>query len=292
LNSTNIPFANIQISKGSQILYGWYIYPIPYEMSVKDFFIKLATKEISSEYNIAVTSSDEIERVEISEMPATVATQVNLNCGIIELTTSVEIRVHYLLKSDDTISTALVPQQNSLTILMKNAHRSQLHLPTFFQSKKINRKQVLRNDITDWVCNHNGGWSTQSYADTHGKQFVVSLTEAIWYIDMHNHKKFEERCFHIPKIFLEFFDRANPESYKQSRKPFDANELNLHCQALALYVTSSWMLVENFNWLCDAFGNFIIAISNYIDFLQHQRNITSKNHASEFPISQWSYHVF
>jgi hypothetical protein len=134
---------------------------------------------------------------------------------IIELTTSVGIRVHYLLKSDDTISTALVLQRNGLTILMENARRSQLHLPTFSQSEKINRKQVLRNDITDWVRNHNGRWSTQSYADTHGKQFVVSLTEAIW--------------FHIPKIFLEFFDRANPESYKQSRKPFDANELNLHC---------------------------------------------------------------
>jgi hypothetical protein len=109
-----MPFANIQISKGSQILHGWYIHPIPYEMSVKDIFIKLITKEISSECNVAVTSSDKIERVEISEMPATVATQVNLNCGIIELTTSVEIRVYYLLKSDDTISITLVPQWNSL----------------------------------------------------------------------------------------------------------------------------------------------------------------------------------
>ena len=54
-------------------------------MTVKDFFIKLVTKEISSECNVAMTSSDEIERVEISETPATVATQVNLNCGIIEL---------------------------------------------------------------------------------------------------------------------------------------------------------------------------------------------------------------
>jgi hypothetical protein len=210
-----MPFANIRISKGSQVLHGWYIHPIPYEMSVKDFFIKLVTKEISSECNVAMMSFDEIERVEISETPATIATQVNFNCGIIELTTSVGIRVHYLLKSDNTINTTLVPQRNGLTILMENAHRSRLYLPTFSQLEKINRKQVLRNDITDWVRNHNGGWSTQSYADTHEKQFIVSLTETIWYINMHNHKKFEERCFHIPKIFLEFFDRANSESYKQ-----------------------------------------------------------------------------
>jgi hypothetical protein len=42
--------------------------------------------------------------------------------------------------------------------------------------------------------------------------------------------------------------------------------------------------VENFNWLRDAFGNFIVAISNYVNFLRHQRNITSENHALEFPI--------
>jgi hypothetical protein len=65
-------------------------------------------------------------------------------------------------------------------------------LTNLLSIRKINCKQVLCNDITDWVHNHNGGWSTQLYADTHGKQFVVSLTEAIWYIDMHNYKKFEE----------------------------------------------------------------------------------------------------
>ncbi|UZO01231.1 uncharacterized protein OCT59_012335 [Rhizophagus irregularis] len=78
---------------------------------------------------------------------------------------------------------------------------------------------------------------------------------------MRNHKKFEERSYYIPDLFLEFFDHANPESYKQSRKLFDANELNLHCQALAPYSTSSWMLMTNFNWLHDAFDDFIIAIS-------------------------------
>ena len=63
-----------------------------------------------------------------------------------------------------------------------------------------------------------GGWPTQSYTNTQGKQFIISLTEAVWYIDMRNYKKLEERSCHIPKLFLEFFARADPESYKQSRK--------------------------------------------------------------------------
>ena len=57
-----MPFANIRISKGSRILHGWYIHPIPYEMSLKDFFIKLVTKELSPECKIAVTSSKVIHQ--------------------------------------------------------------------------------------------------------------------------------------------------------------------------------------------------------------------------------------
>ena len=131
---------------------------------------------------------------------------------------NIRIHIHYQLKTDDIIS-ALIPRQNGFTILMQNAHSSQLHLPIFSQSNKINHKQTLRNDLVDWIHNHGGGWSTQSFANMQGKEFIISLTETIWYIDMHNHKKLEERSYHIPELFLEFFDRANPESYKQSRNP-------------------------------------------------------------------------
>lgn len=280
---SKMPIANIRISKGSRTLHGWYIHPIPCEMSIKDFFTKLVNKELSPECDIAVTGSEEIERVELSETPNAVATQASFNCDIIELTKSVGMHIHYRLKTDDIIS-ALIPQQDCFTIMMQNTRKSQLHLPTFPQSGKINRKQILRNDLVNWIHSHGGGWSTQSYANTQGKQFIINLTETVWYIDMCNYKKLEERSCHIPELFLEFFDRANPESYKQSRKPFDANELNLHCQTLAPYATSSWMLVANFNWLRDAFDNFIVAISNYVGFLQRQRDIAAVNHASESPV--------
>jgi hypothetical protein len=122
-----------------------------------------------------------------------------------------------------------------------------LYLPKFSQSG--NHKQTLHNDLVDWIHNHGGEWSSQSYANIQGKEFIISLTETIWYINMCNHKKLKERSCHIPNLFLEFFDRANPESHKHSQKSFDANELNLHCQSLTPYATSSWMLMTNFNWL-------------------------------------------
>ncbi|CAB4395231.1 unnamed protein product [Rhizophagus irregularis] len=150
-----MPFANIRISKGSRVLYGWYIHPLPYEMSLKDFFMKFVNKKISPECNIAVTSSEEIERIELSEALAASAIQVSLN--------------------------STPASQNGFAILMQNACKSKLYLPTFPQSG--NRKQTLRNDLVDWIHNNGGGWSTQSIANTQGKEFIVSLTETICAFD-------------------------------------------------------------------------------------------------------------
>ncbi|CAG8845737.1 20204_t:CDS:2, partial [Racocetra persica] len=92
-----------------------------------------------------IINPEAIERVEISKAQDATATQVSINCNIIEVTT-----------------------------------------------KKSNRKQKLLSDIIEWIRNRGGGWSTQLYANTQGKQFVTSLTEVIWYIDMCDHQKFED----------------------------------------------------------------------------------------------------
>ena len=118
-----MPFANIRISKGTRILHGWYIHPIPYEMTIRDFFVKLVNKELSPECStIAVTISEIIERVELSETQISIATQVSINCNIIELTSNIGIHVHYRLKNDNDAIPDLAPQRNSFTIMMQNAY--------------------------------------------------------------------------------------------------------------------------------------------------------------------------
>ncbi|CAG8830873.1 24144_t:CDS:2, partial [Racocetra persica] len=60
---------------GSKTIHRWYIHPIPYEMTIKDFFVKLTTGALSFEYNIDTINPETIERVEISEIQDATTTQ-------------------------------------------------------------------------------------------------------------------------------------------------------------------------------------------------------------------------
>jgi len=64
-------------------------------MIIKDFFIKLITKELSLKCNIIISSSKVIEHIEISKTLSAVITQVSLICNIIKLITSIEICIQY-----------------------------------------------------------------------------------------------------------------------------------------------------------------------------------------------------
>src|SRR4051812_23605079 len=92
LNFNKMLFANICNSKRSQVLHEWYIYPISYEITIKDFFVKFVlTKELSSECDINIVTSEIIECVKLSKTLASAATQISSDCGIIELTSSIGV---------------------------------------------------------------------------------------------------------------------------------------------------------------------------------------------------------
>src|SRR4051794_5577840 len=128
-------------------------------MTIKDFFVKLVlTKELFPECDIInIAASEVIEHVKLSETPASAATQVSSDCGIIELTLSIGVHIHYQLKNDTRIVSDLVSQRNSFMIMIQNAHsRAQLYLPNFSQLGKANRKQILRCNLVNWIHLHNG----------------------------------------------------------------------------------------------------------------------------------------
>ncbi|CAG8856507.1 8279_t:CDS:1, partial [Gigaspora margarita] len=150
-----MPFANIRISRGSKILYGWFIHPIPYEMSVKEFFQKL-TEEIS----VPNLDFEQVKSIEISKSAnSTEATPTSSDCNIIELTNIFGTNIHYRLKEQIIFHN----YQNGLDILMQTARQNnKLYIPNFAHPEKPNRKQLLRLDIVNWIKSHNSGWSTQT----------------------------------------------------------------------------------------------------------------------------------
>ncbi len=93
-------------------------------MMIKDFFIKLITKELSPECNIIISSSEVIERIEISETPIAVTIQVSPICNIIELTISIRICIQYRLKTDNNVIPNSITQKNGLIVLMQNTHQN------------------------------------------------------------------------------------------------------------------------------------------------------------------------
>ena len=78
-------------------------------MMIKDFFVKLINRELSPESSIVVTDSEIIKCVKISEIQTAVVIQVSLKCGIIKVMTNMEIHIHYQLKTNDDITSNLVP---------------------------------------------------------------------------------------------------------------------------------------------------------------------------------------
>ena len=108
-----MPVANVRISKGSKTLHGWYIHPIPYEISIKDFFDKLVTSEISPECNIFINSLEIIDRIELSQRLGATAIQTSHSCGIIELTKTFGVNIHYILKPNDNITSQCLAKMHS-----------------------------------------------------------------------------------------------------------------------------------------------------------------------------------
>ncbi|CAG8559972.1 3797_t:CDS:2 [Gigaspora margarita] len=183
-----MPFANVHISKGSKTLYRWYIYPIPYEMTLREFFYKIIDK---IPYN-ALIDVEQIKKIELSKLinSSTNTLQASPDCNIIELMNEFRRNVHYCLSTNE-----LQPHNshNALDIIMQSAQNRQLYASIF------------------------NGWSTQILADNKGKQFIIALSDALWYVDMRNRTKLQQQNFHIPQLFLEFLDRVNPEAYKEAR---------------------------------------------------------------------------
>ncbi|CAG8731497.1 25982_t:CDS:1 [Racocetra persica] len=140
---------NICISKESKTLHSWYAYPILYKMTIKEFFDKLIMGKISPECNISVNLFEMIDHIELSQMleAGTTTIQASSYCEIIESTKAFGLNIHYYLKTSNIITSHLVLCQNVLEILIQTQKKK--FLPSSLKYEKLNKKQVLYNDIIE-----------------------------------------------------------------------------------------------------------------------------------------------
>ncbi|CAG8851225.1 2507_t:CDS:1, partial [Gigaspora margarita] len=98
-------------------------------MSIKEFFDKLITGEISPECNIPISPFEIIERIELSQALGTTAIQASPNCEIIESTKTFGVNIHYYLQHSTIITSHSAPRQNAFELLMQS-QKDQKYLPT------------------------------------------------------------------------------------------------------------------------------------------------------------------
>jgi hypothetical protein len=162
------------------------------------------------------------------------------------------------------------------------AASTQIFLPNFNLPAR-NSFEELRIDLNEWIQSNGGGWIGKDTANTIGKKFVTDLTKSIWYVDICSKKTMDDR-FKIPTLFINFFERANPESYNKSRKPFNSDELQSHYKNLMNYIELPWMSKPKFSWLKAPLQQYAINLLKYAEYLINQKSVTAKNQNSFTPI--------
>ena len=114
------------------------------------------------------------------------------------------------------VSSDLRPLRNAATVLLAAQKQPKLPDKVSPESAAKNAKFRLRNSIIDWLDRSKLGWS-QERADSHGRSFVLLLTDVLWHLDGH-HSTLKTRACAVPQMFSKFVGFNCPERYKGKKR--------------------------------------------------------------------------
>ncbi|CAG8822200.1 17442_t:CDS:2 [Gigaspora margarita] len=130
-------------------------------MTLREFFYKIINKILSN----ASIDIEQIKKIKLSKSinPLTDTLQASPDCNITELTNEFRRNVHYCLSANE--------------------------LQSLFTTK-------LKTTITFRYCRMDSvapkRLSTQTLTDNKGKQFIIALSDALWYINIRDRTKLQE----------------------------------------------------------------------------------------------------
>jgi hypothetical protein len=279
-----MPSASVKVvlSDRKELL-NWQIHPVVGNPSLYEFFHLLATGKISPEVFIDRNYHDFPLKAKIGSSLKDEFVNVNIQCELSEILQSFGNFVLFELQIPEDYNHAPIQEEkNAFKVLISSS--AQLVLPSFQLPKKPNKKDLLRQDLIEWIKDNGGGWNGRLAAESTGKFFINDLLNAIWYIDTCGIEKMRGRAIHPPKEFEEFFNRSDPSSYKSARPKFDYDCTNRHANLLFGHLNAPWIEKSQFTWLYPLVEKFSKCLIEYSKYLRNQNIEISKNHQLEVPI--------
>jgi len=174
-------------------------------MNVKEFYENIIMPEIKRElWNKDIIAY--FSHTKISEKE-----KIGLRCNIWETAKQFGVFVTFKLKDDVDLDKPAIHSIDAFELmriaLMQN------YLPEFNTSR--NSFNQLCIDLCEWIKINGDGWIRRDNVNTIGKKFITDLSKSLWYIDNYSYKTLNDR-FKIPEVFINFFNRTHPESYKKA----------------------------------------------------------------------------
>ncbi len=141
---------------------------------------------------------------------------------------------------------------NAFEVMMVNqlAHSKKRELPSYLKEPK-NNKDKLFNDLVRYF--EEKEWKWMDGGGTHGKRFITSLRDVLWYIDGH-HSTFEDRYCKMSDPFDKFVGYNSPEKSKHRKRQIgnlSVDVLEDHVQTLKESQLTSWTQQPRWNELRD-----------------------------------------
>ncbi|CAB4431161.1 unnamed protein product [Rhizophagus irregularis] len=160
----------------------WQIHPVIGNPSLCEFFHSLAIGQVSPEVFINKDYHEFLLKTKVGDSVKGEFFDVNIQCKFNEIAQNFGNFFLFELQIPEDYQLPLQKEKNVFEILISNS--TQLSLPSFKLSKKLNRKDLLRQDMVEWIKKNGGGWKGKIAAESIGRSFVNDLLNAIWYVDM------------------------------------------------------------------------------------------------------------
>ena len=214
--------------------------------------------------------------------------QVELDVELIQAVSTFGPYLKYVVVKD----TVDAPPPRSACDVLMNAQRSlcQPKLPSKITRERLTKKELLFNDVIDFLQSQDLSWPGTDAAEGAGKKFVACLVDCLWYLDGRKHVLEKQGC-KFPNFMCAFEGYNKPEASKHRKRSIE----NMCSSVLRTHSQSLYSCLQNVYWNRPKFAEFkhsieqlAASLAQYSDFLTSQNKRMKEVHSSPAPVRELS----